>query len=101
MKINFLNKNQQSNVTSTFRLPFNEQKKVVTEPTLHKNGIVKLTKASFSYTHNVVDQYFKHFIGKKNITFLTSKQVDVRMTFDDHAHGLTKVFDRSNLTIEY
>lgn len=86
-------------VNSSF--PFKGQKHVVNKPSQHKNGIVKLTKASFSYTHNVANQYVNHFKEKTNVTFNQLNQVDLRLTFDDHAQGLTKVFDRLNLTIEY
>lgn len=101
MKINYLKNDLQPSLPWTFRLPFKGQKKTVNEPTDHKNGIIKLTKASFSYTHNVVDQYVNHFQGTKNISFHQADQVGIRLTFDHHAQGLTKVFDRLNLTIEY
>lgn len=101
MAIEVLKNESQPQLPWTFRLPFKERMKNVTEPTSHSNGIKKLTKAKFQYHGSVTDKYLENFKEESMIEFSKSSNYGLTLTFDDNAQGEKRYFEELKLTIEY
>ena len=84
-----------------FRMPFKgRQERKIPEPTQHRNGLERLTKARFTYTGDK-DSFLDFFENEPQIVFSGTPDLSLILTFDYHRKGLSQEFEKLNLTIEY
>ena len=101
MPIAILKNERNPSLPWTFQLPFKGQKKYENEPTIHKNGISVLTKASFEYKNNSTSNFLDHFRNNNSIEFNFTKRNWLTITFDEAKQGKKQDFDLLKLTIKY
>jgi hypothetical protein len=102
LEIEILTNENTTDLPWTFRLPFKGEKKKTTESTVHKNGILELTKVEFGIP--ILDQnedYLLNFKGEKSITFQQHSTHNLTLVFDNNRSNETKIFDTLPLTIKF
>jgi hypothetical protein len=99
--IDILKNENEPSLPWTFRLPFKGQKKNNSEPTEHKNKIVRLTKTTFEHQESIETTFFNFFEREQNIEFIKSDRTWLNLTFDNRKQGLITEFETLKLTIHY
>jgi hypothetical protein len=101
MTIDILSNEKYPDLPWTFRLPFKGERKKETKPTVHRNGIKKLTGVEFTYIDEKAKDFVNMFNNEPKITFKKESNAELILTFDNHKNELAKEFKELNLTIEY
>lgn len=102
MSIDILPNQHSQHLPWTFRLPYRGEKKPVTEPTQHKNGVKKLTKASFGVNEkDSISPIISFFDKEKTIDFYESDRLELLLEFDKGEQQKTLEFKELNLKIVY
>lgn len=101
MEIDILKNEDQTDLPWTFRLPFRGQEKHDQEPTVHKNGIARLTRAVFEYKTTSGNEFLEKFKNQSTIQFMESSRNWLHLIFDHGNQGKRQDFENLNLTITH
>jgi hypothetical protein len=101
LSIDILTNKNQPELPWTFRLPFKEHKKNEVEPTVHANGIKRLTKAQFTFKNLYADSFVEKFKNESKIKFAAGSDLKLLLTFDNNAQRRQMEIQELNLIIEY
>lgn len=102
MSINFITNSNRPELPWTFRLPYRDQKNVHQEPTVHANGIKKLTSTRFEYSaEEEANAFTKHFEDLDNIAFIKGDRNHLNLEFDYCRQQKRALFEDLSLTIHY
>jgi hypothetical protein len=90
------------NLPWAFRIPHVTQNKKAPEPIDHKNGIKKLTKATFDLKAKEIENRFTTIVEKhSNVRFSPGLKNLMTLEFDRGIQGKIKTFDELSLVIKY
>lgn len=90
------------NLPWTFRLPFTGPPAATTEPTHHRAGLRRLTRAAFGLAkYDAAELLLQQLAGQPQLAFEPAVTNCLMLTFDEHRQGQTAHFPALNLTIAY
>jgi hypothetical protein len=101
LSIDILPNENQTELPWTFRLPFKGDKKNEVEPTVHTNGIKRLTKAQFICRNLLAGSFVESFKNESKIEFVAGSDLKLVLTFDDNSQRRQIQIEELNLTIGY
>ena len=98
MHVDFINSKENKDLPWLFRLPMKGPKKPTTEPTNHRLGLKKLTKAEFQLPQ--ISNWAKN-CQSEQIQFKKSGETSLTIEFDRMTRGKEHFFESLPLSIRY